>query len=158
MKRLRKKFLSMEQVCNKYHEIDERYSSRSKNYTILVHANIRYICAILGLTPEKIIQEYLDNFAFGFKMDATKKQRNLANRFFLSCRTEKSDYDRKEIKEMLSELKVNQAYFSRSFSLDIDGSESDVFYAGYHIFNQKWVQWWFNKHRNPQKISLLDDI
>lgn len=156
MKRLRKKFLSMEQVCNKYHEIDKRYSSRSKKYSIFVHANIRYICAILGLTPEKIIQEYLDSL--GYKMDGTKKQRNLANRFFLSCRTEKSDYDRKEIKQMLAELEINRAYFSRSFSLSIEASESDVFHAGHHIFNQKWVQWWFGKHRNPQKISLLDEI
>lgn len=158
MKRLRKKFLSMEQVCNKYHEIDKRYSSRSKKYSIFVHANIRYLCAILGLTPEKIIQEYIDSLAYSYKKDATKKQRNMANGFFLSCRTEKGDYDRKEIKKMLSELKINRAYFSRSFSLDIEGSESDAFHAGYNIFNQKWVQWWFNKHQNHRKISLLDKI
>ncbi|WP_156305786.1 hypothetical protein [Sphingobacterium endophyticum] len=158
MKRLRKKFLSMEQVCSKYHEIDKRYSSRSKKYSILVHANIRYLCAILGLTPEKIIQEYLDSFAFGYKSDATKKQRDLADKFFLSCRTEKSDYDRKEIKQMLKEMEINRSYFSRSFSLGIEASESDVFHAGRNIFNQKWVQWWFNKHRNHQKISLLDEI
>lgn len=158
MKRLRKKFLSMEQVCSKYHEIDERYSSRSKKYSIFVHANIRYLCAILGLTPEKIIQEYLDNFAFGYKSDATKKQRDLANRFFLSSRTEKGDFDKKEIKQMLAELEINQAYFSRSFSLDIEGSESDAFHAGHNIFNQKWVQWWFGKHQNHRKISLLDKI
>ena len=148
----------MEQICSKYHEIVETYGSYSKKYSILVPANVRYLCAILNLTPEDFIQEYLDSFAIGQKKDATDQQKNLATKFFLSCRTEEGEYDKKEISQMLSELEIYQAYFSRSFTLGIEANESDVFHAGYNIFKQKWVQWWFNKHQNHRKISLLDKI
>ncbi|MFZ4263840.1 hypothetical protein ACFRAE_17520 [Sphingobacterium sp. HJSM2_6] len=158
MKKCRKKFLSMEQVCSNHREIVEPYGSYSKKYSILIPANVRYLCAILNLTPEDFIQEYVDSFAIGQKKDATDQQKNLASKFFLSCRTEEGEYDRKEIRQMLSELEIYQAYFSRSFTLGFEGSESDVFHAGYNIFKQKWVQWWANKNRNQQKTSLREEI
>ncbi|MFZ4263811.1 hypothetical protein ACFRAE_17375 [Sphingobacterium sp. HJSM2_6] len=149
---------SIHKLYSKYEEINERYSSRQKKITINIHAHIRYLCAILDITPEHIVQEYLNSLAYSHKQNATKKQRKLSNLFFLSCRTDKSNYHKKEIRQMLMELEQTQKQQERSFTLNMDMNENNLYFAGQNIFNEKWVQWWFKKHRNQQKISVLDKI
>ncbi|WP_439490640.1 hypothetical protein [Algoriphagus sp.] len=138
----------------KYAEIGEMYSTKYRQVGLLIPSNIRMLCAILDIRPEKVLQDFLWLLSYGDADLATEKQWKAAQKFFFACQFGQKSYSKKQIKQMFTELKAIKTTFN---TIDEMSSENrELFYKNQHMYTQYWYKRWFEKNRRKEELSILE--
>ncbi|MBL1408427.1 hypothetical protein [Sphingobacterium faecale] len=142
-------------MYHKYADIDEMYSSKSREIKLLVPSNLRMLCAILDVKVEKILGDFMWMLSYSHHSSASNEQRKIGMKFFLSSKYGQPLYSKKQIKQMFQELKAELKIHETIDGMDHEHMQ--LFWKSNHMYTQHWFKRWFEKNRHKADITILND-
>ena len=135
-----------------YEDIDERYSTKSQHLKLMIPCNLRMLCALLEVKPERLLTDFMWTVSYSYG-DATDEQRAAAVDYFMKCGYGQNLYKREEIELMFQELKAQKLLVINDENAKNDHRERH--YRWSHMYVQYWFRKWFYKVRRKAKLSVL---
>ena len=135
-----------------YEEIHTDYSTKQREFKLLVPSNFRMLCALLETEPEKILTDFLW-FVSHDNTEASGKQRSAAVEYFIINGYGQKIYDEKDIREMFKELEAIRCLSPEINDKDISWDQLTRHYSWNHMYIQYWFKKWFYKVRRKGKLS-----
>ena len=143
-------------MCDKYADIDEMYSTKDREIKLSIPSNFRMLCAILDVKVGKILSDFMWMLSYSHHDSASNKQRKMAKKFFLSRKYGKSIYTKKQIKQMFDELKAVRKLYKTIDGMDYE--DKNLFWRNNNMYMQYWFKRWFEKRdRAKGDISILNE-
>lgn len=145
----------MNEVINKYQEVQEPYSAKHTSINLTTPPNFRMLCALLGVKPAQVLNDFITAVSSSYKKDFPIEQGKAAVQYFLECHYGKLYFDKEDIAVMLQELealRLIEETMDRSVS-----SEMNLYFCFKHMQAQQWFKRWFNKSKRKESISILNE-
>lgn len=152
----KKKEIVTVDMYHKYAEIDERYSSKTREIKLNIPSNLRMLCAILDVQVETILKDLMWMLSYSHHDSATTKQRKVAKKFFIACKYGQPFYTKKQIKQMFMELKADREIYDTTDGMSQEDME--LFWKNNHMYKQYWFKRWFEKNRRKEDISVIEQF
>lgn len=137
----------------RYSEIEELYSSKRRNLTLLVPSNFRMLCAILDARPEEVLHDFMWMVSYSPSERATEKQRKAAKNFFLSCPFGQHACSKREMNKMFNELRAVRTVSDTTQNMNV--ADKGLYWKNHHMYAQYWFRRWLKKIRDNEDVSIL---
>ena len=135
-----------------YEEIHADYSTKQREFKLLIPSNIRMLCALFETEPEKILTDFLWDVSYSFSQ-TSDEQRSAAVKYFILSGYGQKIYDEKDIREIFRDLKA-----IRCLTPDDTEMSTDQF-THHYSWRNMYVQYWFKKRfYKVRRIGKLSDI
>lgn len=137
-----------------YKEINPLYGSRKKEVSLLIPSNLRMLCAMLDVKPEKLLHDFMWTVSESHHK-CTEPQRIKAKDYFLECGYGQELYPKEDILQMFKELEA-----IRSLWIEITHNNRKAFdqhIRWQHMYIEYWFEKWFNKVRRKEGVEILDE-
>lgn len=137
-----------------YKEINEMFSTKSLKANLMVPSNLRVLCAILEVKPEKILHDFMWTLSVSYG-ESTPEQRAKALEYFLQCGYGQELYTKDDILQMFKELEAKRLL------MVADRGPGNKFWERHirwtHMYIEYWFEKWFYKVRKKGNLSVLKE-
>lgn len=137
-----------------HNEPDPRYSTKFRHFDLQVPANLRVLCALLEVTPERLLNDFMQAVSYSFS-SATTEQSQAAVGYFLQREYGQHLYGPEQIRRMFRELEARQL-------LRIDNYPDHERYFDVHcrwsnMYIQYWFKKWFYRVQRRKSMKALEE-
>jgi hypothetical protein len=127
-------------LCQKYEDIDSLYSTKRYSIPLSVPAEFRLLCAILGATPEKLLNDFMQNA--GFTNQSSNAQHRIeAQEYLMECGYGKDLYTDEQLNSIFKELDAQRALWPAFNSMS--RNQFNIHATWHHMYMEYWFKKWY---------------
>ena len=131
---------------SRYEDVHEDFSSKTKEFKLMIPANFRMLCALFETPVEKILSDFMWKLS-SMPDTATHEQRKAAFEFVLACKYGQNNYPEEEIRQMFQELEAKRILWPEINDNILGPDQRQLHCLWSNMYMQYWFERWYTKHR-----------